>query len=102
MLVETCRILKDRNNEKFISFMKDEDFKGARRPYFTFERENISKPKIINIDCKKIFIETDLSINVINKLLHKLVRQYDMNLKKYEIYLEEEQPKALKTNKSIY
>ncbi|MCF8000637.1 MAG: hypothetical protein K9K76_02085 [Halanaerobiales bacterium] len=97
MLVETCRILKDRDNKKFISFMNDEDFKGARRPYFSFERKNMSEPKIINIDCKKVFIETNLSINVINKLLQKLVRQFGMDLKQCKIYLKEEQPEALKT-----
>lgn len=97
MLVETCRILKDRDSNKFINFMNDEDFKGARRPYFSFERKNMSEPKIININCKKVFIETNLSINVINKLLHKLVRQYDMDLKQCKIYLKEEQPEALKT-----
>lgn len=97
MLVETCRILKDRDSNKFIRFMNDEDFKGARRPYFSFERKNMSEPKIININCKKVFIETNLSINVINKLLHKLVREYDMDLKQCKIYLKEEQPEALKT-----
>lgn len=98
MLVETCRILKDRDSNKFINFINAEYFKGARRPYFSFERKNMSEPKIINVNCKKVFIETDLSINVINKLLHKLVNKYDMDLKQYEIYLKGEQPEALKTN----
>ncbi|MFO7814397.1 MAG: hypothetical protein R6V14_01435 [Halanaerobiales bacterium] len=95
MLVETSRILKDRDNKKFIAFMNNEDFKGARRPYFSFERKNMSDPKIISLGCKKIFIETNLSVNVINKLLHKLVKQYGIDLKEFKIYLKEEPSEAL-------
>ena len=97
MLVETCRILKERDSKKFINFMNDEDFKGARRPYFSFERKNMSEPKIMNINCEKIYIETNLSVNVINKLLHKLVKQYDMDLNQFKIYLKEGQPDNLKS-----
>jgi len=89
MLVETCKILKERDQNTFLSFIKDGDFKGMNRCYFSFSKEHIKKPEPINLQNRKLYIETDLSDNVINKLIQKLVNTYNIGEENFKIYLKE-------------
>ncbi|MGM0445535.1 MAG: hypothetical protein ACQEQH_03940 [Bacillota bacterium] len=89
MLVETCKILKERDENTFLSFIKDGDFKGMIRSYFSFSKEHIKKPVSIELKNRKLYIETDLSDNVINKLIQKLVNTYNIGEENCRIYLKE-------------
>lgn len=89
MLVETCKILKERDEDTFVSFIKDDDFKGMSRSYFSFSKEHIKKPVSIDLKNRKLYIETDLSDNVINKLIQKIVNTYNIGEENFKIYLKE-------------
>ncbi len=89
MLVETCKILKERDKNIFLNFIKDSDFKGMNRCYFSFSKEHIKKPISIELKNRKLYIETDLSDNVINKLIQKLVNTYNIGEENCRIYLKE-------------
>jgi hypothetical protein len=89
MLVETCKILKDRDENIFLNFIKNGDFKGMNRCYFSFSKEHIKKPVPINLKNRKLYIESDLSDNVINKLIQKLVNTYNIREENFKIYLKE-------------
>jgi len=90
MLVETCKMLKDKNPDRFVAFINDDDFKFISRSYFSYNKDQITKPEPMQLKNRKIYIETKLSPNVVNKLIQKLVNKYNIDQRDYKIYYQNE------------
>lgn len=90
MLVETCKLLKNRDPDKFVAFINDDDFKFISRSYFSYNKDQIKEPEPMQLKNRKIYIETKLSPNVVNKLIQKLVNKYGIDQKSYKIYYKDD------------
>ena len=99
MLVETCKMLKNRDPDKFVAFINDDDFKFISRSYFSYNKDQITEPEPMQLKNRKIYIETKLSPNVVNKLIQKLVNSYNIDQRDYKIYYQGHSPMSAEDKK---
>lgn len=88
LLVETCKILRNKDEQKFKQFVNDDDFKGRKREYFKYDTNGMNEPKVIKMENSDIYVETHFSANDIIKLIRKMLNKFEIGIKNFEIYLK--------------
>jgi hypothetical protein len=84
MLIKTCEILMEMDEEKFLSFENLETMNGKKRKYFSTDPNGMREP----MDIKgKIYVETLMSSNGFRNLVIKLLKEYNLKISDYKIYL---------------
>jgi hypothetical protein len=88
MLLETCKILIEIDDNLFRAFTNDKDFKGRSRSYLSYEIKSMNKPEKIELHEEDIYVETNLSANDIIRIIRKMIKKYGIGIKEYKIYLK--------------
>lgn len=84
MLIKTCEILIEKDEEKFLSFEHLEKMNGKKRKYFSVHADGMREPVSIK---GKMYIETLMSSNGFRNLVIKLLKEYNLKISDYKIYL---------------
>ncbi|WP_260441043.1 hypothetical protein [Parageobacillus thermoglucosidasius] len=83
-MIKTCEILMEMDEEKFLSFENLETMNGKKRKYFSTDPNGMREP----MDIKgKIYVETLMSSNGFRNLVIKLLKEYNLKISDYKIYL---------------
>lgn len=84
MLLKTCELLIAVDEDKFLKFEKDPIMNGKKRKYFSKNKGDLRKPKLVG---NKIYVETNISSNGIRNLLLKLLKKYGYKTNEFKVYL---------------
>ncbi|MCG3083197.1 hypothetical protein JEG43_06295 [Anoxybacillus sp. LAT_35] len=84
MLIKTCEILMEKDEEKFLSFEHLDKMNGKKRKYFSVSSDGMREPVSIK---GKMYIETLMSSNGFRNLVIKLLKEYNLKISDYKIYL---------------
>ena len=85
VLICTCEILANKDQDKFYGFSLDSSMQGKKVNYISKTQECIRKP--VKLRKHEIYIETNLSANSIRNLIIKLLKKYDIKIADYKVYL---------------
>ncbi|SES69206.1 hypothetical protein [Anaerobranca gottschalkii] len=83
VLIKTCEIFMDLDENKFLSFANYPNMNGKRKKIFSLTHNSMRAPKKIG---DKIYIETNLSANSIRDLIIKLLKEYNFEVTDYKVY----------------
>lgn len=85
MLLETCRLLWEKDSKLFTTFTQDEKFNGRKRMYFSKNSVDLREPR--QIDSSNIYVETNMSANHIRNIIIKMLESFEIPRSTYQIYL---------------
>lgn len=86
-LVETVEYLGKKDKSKIVGFIGDPKMNGKKVTYFTKEKESYMRaPRYVK--SADVYVETNLSANGTRNLLIKILKQFDIKLSDYKIYLK--------------
>lgn len=86
-LVETVEYLGKKDKSKIVGFIGNPKMNGKKVTYFTKEKEPYMRaPRYVK--SADIYVETNLSANGTRNLLIKILKQFDIKLSDYKIYLK--------------
>lgn len=83
MLIKTCDYLIGVNENKFLSFEKNDMMNGRKNKYFSRNSDQLRKAGKVR---EGIFVEINQSGNAIRNLIIKLLNEYDIKINEYKIY----------------
>lgn len=85
MLMKTCNILCIFNKALMLNFPDNPGMNGRTRKYFSYSPIGFLKPR--KIDKTKLYIETNFSANAIIKLIKILLKQYNIPISEFKVFL---------------
>jgi len=85
LLVKTCEILFEIDEQKFLSFENNSKFITERRIRFSKTPSSMKSPMPIK---NKLFVETNESANDIKNIIIILLKEYKIDINKFKIYLK--------------
>jgi len=97
LLLQTCDLLAGIDAAKFDEFIDDPVMHGRMVSYFSRKYVNKKNEKMKNID---IYVWTNLSANGIRNLVRKLLREFDIRITDYYIYLRADYTPLHKSDKA--
>ena len=84
MIMETCEILINRNNDLFIKFINDPKMNEKKVQYFSQNTEGMRKPeRLRSLD---IYVETNMSANGRRNLIVKMLQKFGIRVNDYKVY----------------
>lgn len=96
MLLDICEKLYASDDQKFLTFEKNNAMNGRKKKYFSLNSENMREPRLV---AGKIYIETNLSGNSIRNLIIKLLRNYDKSIEQFKVYFRADYSSLKQNNK---
>ena len=66
-----------------MNFAEMPSMNGKKRRYFSFDKEELRKPKMI---ANKIYVETNQSSNAIRNLIIKMLKKFNYNINDFKVY----------------
>lgn len=82
----TCEYLSLLDRGIFDEFVHNPEFRGRTRWYFSYDKEQISTPELINNT--NIYAEKNLPANIIRDLLVRMFKRYKIKESDFQVYLK--------------
>lgn len=86
VLLKTLAIVAEKDIQTLNNFTTLPEMQGKKVPYFS-KHPNSKMRKPLKIEGADIYVETNLSANGIRNLLIKVLKQYNIPMNSYKIYL---------------
>ncbi len=86
LYLQTCEILVETERDKFLGFVASPRMSGKKMKYFSQTvEEGMRTPR--KLQCLDVWVETNFSANHIRNLIVKMLREYDIPVASFKIYL---------------
>jgi hypothetical protein len=83
MLLRTCELLMETDEEKFMSFQEIDEMNGKKIKYFSIDPAGMTKPRKVN---GKIYVEINQSGNGVRNMIIKMLKRYGYKISEFKVY----------------
>lgn len=84
LLIKTCEILIDMDEEKFLSLETNPRMNGRKRKYFLTNPSNMTSPELVK---NKIYVETNMNSNAFRNIIIKLLKEFGFKISDFKVFL---------------
>lgn len=85
ILIDTCNYLSKKDNKLFQKIVDEEKIKGKKRILFSLSSNGMFKAE--KLSYVEGYVETNLSADSIKNLIKRLLKEFDIPVAKYWVYL---------------